>query len=90
MTDPIKLSDNDLRELFALFSSPTEEEVERIYSPQDRLFFEKENLTDEYSLVEGKEDFARDAWRAVIYFLHRHGYKVTKDGQSIDLSTLTD
>jgi hypothetical protein len=39
MTDTFELSDDDLRELFALFSSPTAEEIERIYSSEDRMFF---------------------------------------------------
>jgi len=82
MSEVVHLSDDDLRELFALFSSPTEEEVAMIYSPRHRLFFRNENLTAEYSLTEERGEFAKDAWRAVIYFLHRHGYKVTKDGPS--------
>ena len=84
MTDGAQLSDDDLRELFALFSSPTEEEVAQIYSVQERVFFRNEDLTEEYSLVQEKGDYARDAWRAVTYFLRRHGYKVTKDGQSVN------
>jgi hypothetical protein len=79
MSEVIRLSEDDLRELFALFSSPTEEEVAMIYSPQHRLFFRNVDLTEEYSLTEGRGDFAEDAWRAVTYFLDRHGYRVTKD-----------
>jgi hypothetical protein len=88
MTDAFELSDDDLRELFALFSSPTAEEIERIYSSEDRLFFRNEDVGKEYSLVQERGDYARDAWRAVMYFLHRHGYKVTKDGGAVDLSAL--
>jgi hypothetical protein len=29
-------------------------------------------------LTEERQEFARDAWRAVMYFLQRHGYSVTK------------
>jgi hypothetical protein len=50
MSKSIQLSDDDLRELFALFSSPTEEEVSQIYSDSHRLFFVKENLDEEYLL----------------------------------------
>jgi hypothetical protein len=84
MTAEINLSDDDLRELFALFCSPTEEEVRRIYSPEVRLFFQNEDITKEYSLVQERSEYARDAWRAVTYFLHRHGYSVTKDGQVVE------
>ena len=44
MSESIQLSDDDLRELFALFGSPTEEEVAQIYSDSHRLFFTKEKL----------------------------------------------
>ena len=90
MTDAFELSDDDLRELFALFSSPTAEEIERIYSSEDRLFFRNEDVAKEYSLVQERADYARDAWRAVMYFLHRHGYKVTKDGREVDPSALAE
>ncbi len=82
MPNPIRvsedLSDDDLCELFALFSSPTEEEVARIYSENDRLFYKNENLSEEYSLTQEKSEFAHDSWRAVLYFLDRHGYKLVK------------
>ncbi len=87
MIEGAQLSDDDLRELFALFSSPTEEEVAQIYSVQEPLFFRNEDITEEYSLVQEKGDYARDAWRAVIYFLRRHGYKLTKDGQPVNFNT---
>jgi hypothetical protein len=78
MDESIHLSDNDLRELFALFSSPTEEEVAQIDSQSHRLFFKNENLGEEYTLREEKGEFARDAWRAVLLFLERHGYEIRK------------
>jgi len=87
MAEEINLSDDDLRELFALFKSPSEEEVRRIYSPEDRLFFRNEDIAKEYSLMQERGDYAMDAWRAVIYFLHRHGYSVTKDGQVVECTT---
>jgi hypothetical protein len=90
MTGTFKLSDDDTRELFALFSSPTAEEIERIYSSEDPLFFRNEDIAKEYSLVQERGEYARDAWRAVMYFLHRHGYRVTKDGREVDPSTMTD
>jgi len=71
-------SDDDLREIFALFTSCTEEEISQVYSESSRHFFRKENLDEEYSLVQEKREFARDAWRAVTLFLERHGYAISK------------
>lgn len=88
MPTTIRLSEDDLRELFALFSSPTEDEIEQIYTSGDRLFFRNEDLTEEYSLVQEKGDYARDAWRAVLYFLNRHGYSMTKNGEPIGLEPM--
>jgi hypothetical protein len=78
------LSARDLREIFALFSSPTEEEIVRVYSADDRMFYEKENLAEEYTLVQEKGEFARDSWRSVISFLYRHGYTITKNDIEVD------
>ena len=59
MTNPIRLSDDNLREIFALFSSPTEEEIEQIYSEKDRLFFRNEDTAEEYTLVQENGEFAK-------------------------------
>jgi len=81
----IELSDSDLQELFALFSSATEEEISQIYSEQSEHFYRNQDLDVEYELTEEKREYALDTWRAVILFLHRQGYKVTKNGEVVDL-----
>lgn len=81
----IVLSDEDFREIFALFTSPTDEERNQAYKQESRHYFRKENLTEQYSVAQEKREFAVDAWRAVAYFLHRHGYSLTKDGAAYDL-----
>jgi hypothetical protein len=88
MTDPnrLTLSDDDLRELFALFSSPTDHEVRQVFDSSHSNFYKREELNDEYSLTQEKREFAVDAWRAVTYFLHRKGFKLYKDGREFDLS----
>ena len=35
--------------------------------------------------MQEKREFALDAWRAVIYFLHSKGYSLYKDGQQVSL-----
>lgn len=54
MSELPSLSDDDMREIFALFSSCAEEEVTQIYSPSHRLYFRNERLDEEYTLVEGR------------------------------------
>lgn len=83
----VELTDSDLKEIFALFSSPTKGEVESIYSRDSHLFFEREELGAEYGLHQEKREFALDAWRAVMLFLHRNGYALSMDGESVDLQS---
>ena len=69
---PITLRQADLQEIFALFSSPADEERAQAYDKQSDFYFEKNDLTAEYSLNEERKEFAVDAWRAVTYYLYRH------------------
>jgi len=78
MLESRELSDDDLREIFARFSSCEGEEIAQIYRPSHRRYFKNERLQDEYTLVEGKREFALDSWRAATSFLKRHGYAITK------------
>jgi hypothetical protein len=73
---PMIPSEEDLKEIFALFTSPADEEISQIYDETSAVHFSKENLGDEYSLTQEKREFAIDAWRAVNYFLHRRGYSL--------------
>jgi len=82
----IKPSEQDLQEIFALFTSPADEEKNRLYDASDRLFFRNERLDEQYQLSQEKREFAIDAWRAVAYFLFRHGYRLSKDGEEYDLA----
>jgi hypothetical protein len=79
------LSTEDLQELVALFISPTVEERDEAYNPTSRFYFRKQDLAEEYSLTQERREFAFDSWRAVTYFLHRHGYELAKDGLRFDL-----
>jgi hypothetical protein len=71
---PIMLSEEDLKEIFALFTSPADEEVKQIYDETSEFHFGRVSLAEEYSLTQEKREFAVDAWRAVNRFLHRRGY----------------
>ncbi len=83
----IELSDSDLKEIFALFSSCTKEEIAAIYASADELFFENENLDETYELTQEKAEFARDAWRSITLFLDRHGYVLSRRGEFVDLKS---
>lgn len=86
----ITLSESDLKEIFALFTSATTHEKHQVYDPTSDHYFLKTNLSEEYSLTEEKREYALDAWRAVLYFLHSRGYKLTKIDEEIDLSFSED
>jgi len=81
----IVLTEDDLKELFSLFCSPTKYEKEQMYSPSSDHYFSGVSLSDEYQLNEEKREFALDAWRAVLFFLYSRGYSLCKDGKTIDL-----
>lgn len=83
----VVLSEENLQEIFALFSSATNEEKDMVYDPSHRLFFKNERLDEEYHLTQEKREFAIDAWRAVTYFLYRQGYKISKGGGECDLAS---
>lgn len=82
----VTLSDDDLRELFALFSSPTDDELRQVFDRSHTNFYKREDLGAEYSLTQEKREFADDAWRAVTYFLHQRGFKLYKGGLELDLA----
>jgi hypothetical protein len=82
----IALSDEDLKELFSLFSSPTKHEKEQIYTENNIHYFRNLDLLEEYQLCMPKQEFAVDAWRAVLFFLHSKGYNLIKNGKVLDLS----
>jgi hypothetical protein len=81
----VLLSDEDMQELFALFSSPTDDELHQVFDPSHTNFYKLENLDTEYSLTQERREFAEDAWRAVTYFLHRKGFKLYKNEIEFDL-----
>lgn len=82
---PMTPKDEELKEIFALFTSPTLSERQEAYNPSSAHYFLNENLQDEYELTEEKREYALDAWRAVMYFLHRNGFKLYKDGEETNL-----
>jgi hypothetical protein len=82
----VVLGDDDLRELFAIFSSPTDDELHQVFDPSHSNFYKREDLDAEYSLTQERREFADDAWRAVTYFLHRKGFTLYRNGVQFDLA----
>ena len=76
----ISFSDTELKEIFELFSSCTEHELNQMYDLASDSYFERINLSEEYELTLPKRDFALDAVRAVLYFLNLRGYKLERNG----------
>jgi hypothetical protein len=80
------LSEEDLQELFSLFTSATKYERDQVYDEKKEDYFLRVRPFDEYTLTEEKREYAFDAWRAVTYFLYVRGYSLYKDGKQINLS----
>lgn len=83
--DRIELSEDDLKEIFSLITSSTLHERNQIYDEgSDHYYLRVEPLV-EYSITQDTREFALDAWRAVIYFLHLRGYSLCKAGEQVPL-----
>jgi hypothetical protein len=65
----IGFSEADLKEVFALLSSPSEYELRQTYDPNSEHHFERIVLLEEYDTSQEKREFAVDALRAVFIFL---------------------
>jgi len=77
--------EEELQEIFALFSSPTDDELRQVYDPESPHFYKGEDLRQEYNLMQEKREFAEDAWRSVMFFLHNHGFVLTRNGIQYNL-----
>ena len=86
----IRFSDSDLKELFELFSSCSKHELSRVFDPDDPMYFGRVDLEQEYELTQPKREFAIDAARAVIYFLHRRGYKLQRNDETLSLAAIVE
>jgi hypothetical protein len=83
-------SDDDLREIFALFTSCTKQERGQVYDVRNEHYFLNVDLSEEYELTEPKKEYALDAWRAVLFFLSRRGFSLSKGGETIVLDWIED
>jgi hypothetical protein len=83
-------SDDDFKEVFALFQSPTAYELRQTYDSSSDHYFRLVNLSEEYELTEEKREFAVDALRSVMTFLHQHGYRIEKGGAVFSLKSISE
>ena len=79
-----------MKEVFSLFTSSTAYELHQIDDPANEHYFERVNLMEEYTLSYEKREFAIDALRRVFAFLHRHGYRLEKDGKTLSLDGISE
>lgn len=82
----IEFSEADLKEVFGLFSSPSRQELQWNYDQDRPDYFERISLSEEYELTQEKREFALDALRATLFYLHRAGYRIEKDGKIVSLA----
>jgi hypothetical protein len=81
----IEFSERDFKEVFSLFTSATAHELNQIGDPANDHYFDRVDLTEQYELCFEKREFAIDALRAVLAFLHRHGYRLEENGNILSL-----
>lgn len=86
----IHLNQEDLQELFSLFTSATQYEKGQVYDGNSTHYFRHTDLTAEYELSEEKGEYARDAWRAVLSFLHTKGFALAYGEHRLDLSWIEE
>ena len=77
--------DTPLREIFSIFTSCAEYERTQVYDPGSSHYFKKVQLYEEYEICYERREYGIDAWRAVLYFLHRKGFSLDLNGETIDL-----
>ncbi len=86
----MNVSNDDLKELFELLTSSTKYELEKVFDSSSSDYYKNVNLADEYEVTQPKREYALEAWNAVTYFLHRHGYSLAKDGEILRLDFAED
>ncbi len=86
----VEFSEDDFREVFALFASPSAYELVQVYDQSSEHYFQRLDLSEEYNLSYEKREFAIDALRAVLTFLHQHDYRIEKDGKIISLKGILE
>jgi hypothetical protein len=86
----IHLQPEDLQELFSLFTSVTQHEKEQLYDCSSPHYFRHTDLSAEYELSEEKGEYALDAWRAVLSFLHAKGFTLIYGEHRIDLAWVAE
>lgn len=82
----LTVTDDDLKKIFALFTSCTGYEKKQAFDESSQHYFKQTDLSEEYELTEEKRELALDAWRAVLAFLQSEGYSLAKEDKRIDLS----
>ena len=86
----IEFSELDFKEVFSLFTSPTAHELHQIDNPTDDHYFDRVDLMEQYELCFEKREFAIDALRAVLAFLHRRGYRLEENGNILGLDGVSN
>jgi len=88
--DKLILDEEDLKEIFSLFTSPSNFEKRQVYQRDSGYYYLDVDLSEEYELSEEKREYAIDTWRAVISFLHSKGIALWHSGKVIDCSFIED
>lgn len=84
----IVLDEDDWKELFALYTSCTEYERRQLYQEGSPHHYKETDLSEEYTYSAEKLEYAIDAWRAVLFFLHRNGFVLAHHQGAIALDSI--
>ena len=86
----IEFSERDFKEVFSLFTSASTHELNQVDDPTNDHYFDQVDLMEQYELCFEKREFAIDALRAVLAFLHRHGYRLEENGNVLGLEGVSN
>lgn len=90
MGEAFELNDDLLKEVFALLTSSTNYEVELAYDAKNPDYWKNEDLTEDFDVTQPKREFALDALRGVLNWLHRHQFQLMQDGKEVDMKKVLD
>ena len=85
-----ELNDDLLKEIFALLTSSTSYEVELAYDAKNPDYWKNEDLAEDFEVVQSKKEFALDALRGVLNWLHRHQFQLMRDGKEVEIKKVLD
>ena len=80
-----EITEDVLKETFALLTSSTDYEVSHVVDPQSTDYWQKEKLDDVLKCAQTKREYALDSLRGVLNYFQLHGYQLSTGGEAVDI-----